>query len=197
VVKAEDVVGICAVLASGGIRLWLTGGWGIDALLGEETRPHKDLDIVILLDDVVRLRELLMRDGFHLKELWPENAWVIDAQGVEVPTAFVLQDASGRELDVHAFRLDQQGDGIPAWANDEGLAFKMEDLAGEGLIAGRAVRCVSPGAQLLCHAGYELPAVQRGDLERLCGRFGLADPTEHSRRGPSDARQAGMPATDR
>ncbi|MEM6356356.1 MAG: hypothetical protein AAF844_11840, partial [Pseudomonadota bacterium] len=27
--------------------VWLDGGWGIDALIGRQTRPHEDVDIVI------------------------------------------------------------------------------------------------------------------------------------------------------
>jgi hypothetical protein len=28
-------------------RLWIDGGWGVDALLGSQTREHGDLDVVI------------------------------------------------------------------------------------------------------------------------------------------------------
>jgi lincosamide nucleotidyltransferase A/C/D/E len=27
-----------------GIEIWIEGGWGVDALLGEQTRPVADLD---------------------------------------------------------------------------------------------------------------------------------------------------------
>ena len=40
-VRAEDVVSIYRSLSANNIQVWLTGGWGIDALLGEQTRPHK------------------------------------------------------------------------------------------------------------------------------------------------------------
>ncbi len=65
-VSAEDVIHIYQYLQINGIPVWLSGGWGIDALLGEQTRLHKDLDVIMLLDDVVRLRELLGRAvDFH------------------------------------------------------------------------------------------------------------------------------------
>ncbi|MBM3190371.1 MAG: hypothetical protein FJZ90_16840, partial [Chloroflexi bacterium] len=131
-VRADDVVGIYQRLGADGIQVWLTGGWGIDALLGQQTRPHKDLDVLMLVDDVVRLRELLGADGYGLKELWSENRWSVDAQGAEIATAFVLQDAAGRQIDVHAMRLDERGHGLPAWADGEGLVFQRQDLAGEG-----------------------------------------------------------------
>jgi len=114
-VRAEDVISIYRSLSANNIQVWLTGGWGIDALLREQTRPHKDLDVIMLLDDIVQMRELLGRDGYGLKELWSENRWVVDSHGTETPTAFVLQDSAGREIDAHAMRLDDRGNGIPAW----------------------------------------------------------------------------------
>ena len=155
-------------------------------MLGEQTRPHKDLDVIMLLDDIVQMRELLGRDGYSLKVLWSENRWAVDAQGSETPTAFVLQDSEGREFDAHAMRLDDRGNGIPAWADDEELVFKREDLAGEGMIAGFAVRCLSPKMQMLCHTGYDLPDVQLRDLALLHERFGLEYPDE-----PPRLRQSG------
>jgi ribosomal protein S18 acetylase RimI-like enzyme len=174
-VSAEDAVLIYKLLAANGIPTWLTGGWGIDALLGEQTRPHKDLDIILLLDDTIRMVNLLDREGYRLKEVWSENCQAVDAQGNETATAFVLHDAGGREIDVHAMRLDDLGNGIPAW-EAEGFYFKQEDLAGEGEIAGLAVRCLTPQAQVECHTGYALPEAQRGDLQRLEAKFSARRP---------------------
>jgi len=137
--------------------MWLSGGWGIDALLGEQTHPHKDLDVLMLLDNVVRMRELLGRDDYGSKELWSENRWAVDAHGLETATAFVLQDSEEREFDAHALRLDDEGDGIPAWEEAEGLVFKKQDLGGAGTIARVSVQCLSTEMQVVCHTGYELP----------------------------------------
>lgn len=176
-VRAEDVVHIYQHLAAHSIQAWLTGGWGIDALLQEETRPHKDLDILVLVDDIVPMRDLLGRAGYGLKELWSENSWVVDSRGAEIPTAFVLHDSAGREVDVHAMRLDHRGNGVPAWAG-EGLVFKKEDLAGEGMIAGCAVCCISPQMQMRAHTGYDLPQEHSRDLELLHERLGVEYPDE-------------------
>lgn len=170
-IRAEDAIDLYQRLADHNIQVWLTGGWGIDALLQEQTRPHKDLDILMLADDVVHLQDLLGCAGYRLKELWSENRWDVDSQGTEIPTAFVLQDTEGREVDAHAIRLDLRGYGIPAWVAGE-LVFKPEDLAGEGVIAGVAVRCISPDMQVVAHAGYDLPQEQAHDLELLRERLG-------------------------
>jgi lincosamide nucleotidyltransferase A/C/D/E len=145
----------------------------MDALLAEQTRPHKDLDLIVELDDVVRLREVPSEEGFQLKELWSENAWAFDSLGAETATAFVLIDAGNRETDLHAVRFNDQGLGVPAWADREGLGFRKEDLAGEGAIAGRPVRCLSPAIQVKCHTGYELPAAQVREMELLREGFGV------------------------
>ena len=158
----------------------MSGGWGIDALLGVETRPHKDLDVIMLLDDVDRLRELLGYDGYHLKELWSENRWAIDAQGAQTATAFVLQDAAGRELDAHAMRFNERGNGVPAWEAPNGFIFKWQNLMGVGMIAGFAVQWITPEQQMLSHTGYALPETHLRDVVLLHEKFGVEYPDENS-----------------
>jgi lincosamide nucleotidyltransferase A/C/D/E len=184
-VCAEDVIQTCQMLLNNGIQTWLTGGWGIDALLGEQTRPHKDLDVIMRLNDVIRMREILGHAGYVLHEIWIENRWVSDVQGVETPTAFVLQDAEGRQVDAHAMLLDDQGNGIPAWEADEGFTFTKQDLGGKGTIAGFAVQCLTPEMQVLCHMGYELPEKQLRDLELLHDKHGVEYLIRDSRLQPS------------
>ena len=60
--------GVCwksiATLEQAGVRVWLDGGWGIDALVGEQTREHDDLDCVIALSDAEIARDALAVLGF-------------------------------------------------------------------------------------------------------------------------------------
>jgi lincosamide nucleotidyltransferase A/C/D/E len=170
-VSAGDVIGIYKRLLMNGIQVWLTGGWGIDALLGEQTRDHKDLDMLMLLEDVMRMRELLSAYGYGLKEIWSENRFITDSDGVEVATAFVLQDLRGCEIDAHALHFDDIGKGYPAWDSTEGFIFRKQDLSGEGKIAGYAVPCTSFEMQIKCHKGYVLPEKQVNDLKLLNKKF--------------------------
>jgi lincosamide nucleotidyltransferase A/C/D/E len=39
-----ELLHLCDIAA---IPVWLDGGWGVDALLENQTRPHKDVDIVL------------------------------------------------------------------------------------------------------------------------------------------------------
>jgi lincosamide nucleotidyltransferase A/C/D/E len=46
-VDSRQVLGVLEMLTAEGIVGWLDGGWGVDALLDEQTRPHADVDLVV------------------------------------------------------------------------------------------------------------------------------------------------------
>src|SRR4030095_8994065 len=96
-----DVIDFYIKLENLGIQIWIDGGWGVDALLGQQTRPHKDLDIAIQQKDLPKFREFLA--GRNYKEIKTEEAR---------PHNFVLADDEGREIDVHVIVLDEKGNGI-------------------------------------------------------------------------------------
>lgn len=52
-------------LEAAGVELWVDGGWAVDALLGEQTRDHDDLDVVVAARHEPLLRETLGRLGFR------------------------------------------------------------------------------------------------------------------------------------
>jgi lincosamide nucleotidyltransferase A/C/D/E len=49
------------------------GGWGVDALLGRQTRPHKDLDVLVPVDDLADLERVLGRHDFTRTLIWEEE----------------------------------------------------------------------------------------------------------------------------
>src|SRR4030042_6600018 len=61
---AAEVLELVKLFEQNQITVILDGGWGVDALLGEQTRRHADLDIVIEYKDVTRLRVLLEARGY-------------------------------------------------------------------------------------------------------------------------------------
>lgn len=187
--RAEDVVALYSLLVERGVQLWIDGGWGIDALLGEQTRPHKDFDALVHFDDLATLTDVLARRGFTLTEIWEENRWVAHAAplplisratraGSEVATAFVVRNSVGHELDVHMLTLDRRGYGIPAWNAD--IIYPPDALSGRGVLAGTPVRCLSPQMQMATHTGYALQAKDLQDVRRLHERFGIAYREEHT-----------------
>jgi lincosamide nucleotidyltransferase A/C/D/E len=40
-IDAADASRIVGQLEAAGLVVWLDGGWGVDALLGRQTRPHR------------------------------------------------------------------------------------------------------------------------------------------------------------
>jgi lincosamide nucleotidyltransferase A/C/D/E len=182
--KAEDVVELYTLLLEHGVQIWIDGGWGVDALLQEQTRPYKDLDAFIAFEDLPTLTAVLSQHKFSLKEIWSENHWRQHNEHVqlirrndhsgEVATAFVLKDPVGRELDIHVMYVDEHGSGTPAW--DCTVTFSPDALQGHGVIAGLRVRCLSAAMHMRTHTGYELQHKDRQDLRRLQERFGLNDP---------------------
>ena len=61
---SRDVLALYEQTNGAGITIWIDGGWGVDALLGKQTRAHKDLDIAIERKDVPAFRMLLERQGY-------------------------------------------------------------------------------------------------------------------------------------
>jgi lincosamide nucleotidyltransferase A/C/D/E len=161
----RDAGRLCRLLDQHELRYWVVGGWGVDALLGEVTREHNDLDLLLVGSQHATTWRLLHDHGFALAYTWEEN---VDVPGDLVegtqPTAYVLRDSEGRELDVHV--LDEcEGVPRPIWSTDRPLVDGALDA--RGWIDRTEVPCISVEMQLRAHEGYELPAPQLADVDRL------------------------------
>jgi lincosamide nucleotidyltransferase A/C/D/E len=161
---SADVIELHSKLNSLGINTWIDGGWGVDALLGKQTRPHADLDIVIPQDDVTRLRQLLGARGYRDVQRDDTSVW-----------NFVLGDDQGHEVDVHVIVLDGNGNGLYGPIENGGM-YPAASLTGAGTIGGAAVRCISPEWLIKFHSGYELKQKDFDDVAALCEKFGIANP---------------------
>jgi lincosamide nucleotidyltransferase A/C/D/E len=166
---ADQLKALYVDMEAHGVRLWLMGGWGVDALLGRQTRPHHDVDVLVEVAGLEGFRERLDQLGFEFKYLWDDETWwVSDAswsRTEEQPTAFVWGHPDGREIDVHVLRLDDDGGVSTLWTCP--YRFSTDDLEGRGMIGGHPVRCLTPEAQLAAHTGYELPPHHLADLRLL------------------------------
>ena len=99
------------------------------------------------------------------------------AEPPELPAFYVLVDPRGRRVDVHLVVFDEHGNGWQQLRSGDAWGlYPEEGLRGEGTIAGRAVRCLTPELQLRHHLGYEWGEQDRRDLALLAERFGLALP---------------------
>lgn len=159
--SAADVVFVVDLLEAAGIDCWLEGGWGVDALLEEQTREHDDVDMVVEVARVLLMMELLAGHRFELHHGWPPNK------------NFVLRDPGDRLVDVHPVTFDDKGRGAYIMDNGETWLFPVQGFTGRGTVAGRPVKCMSPEVQVICHSEYELDDDDRHDMHLLRDRFGV------------------------
>lgn len=165
--EAQDVLDVMSVLDAAGITAWIDGGWGVEALVGAQHRDHGDLDLVV---DIERLDDLVsaMADvGFTV---------TID----ERPTRMALADRSGRNLDLHLVRFDEDGDAWQAAAGPDGsdAKYPAADLT-FGWVGGKRVECISAGLQMRHHSGYAPTEVDRADVRLLFEHFLETLPPEY------------------
>jgi lincosamide nucleotidyltransferase A/C/D/E len=150
-----DVLEVIDDLTDAGVRAWLAGGWGLDALVGAQSRPHKDVDLVIDEADAAAAEARLVARGYErIPEALPGTRryvpWSL------MPHRVFMRDREGRTLDLHPVRT-AEWPGVP----EVPRAFTL------GTVAGRDVGCLSVAAQAVTHQGYELLDEQRPDLELL------------------------------
>ena len=165
---AADVLEILGCLRTAEVAVWLDGGWGVDALVGEQTRPHDDLDLVIALANAAAAQEALAALGFLVVE-------------DERPTRFVARDDRDRRVDFHTVVFDEDGGGTQHLQDGTAWRYPPEGFAGRGQIAARPVACLTPEVQLLCHLGYQPDAADRHDMRLLADRLGLSLPAPYTR----------------
>jgi lincosamide nucleotidyltransferase A/C/D/E len=163
----DDVCAFLALTDALGMRVWLDGGWAVDAHLGGQTRAHSDLDIVIEQRHVDMLVNRLLADGFAPVPRDDTRAW-----------NFVLGDANGREIDFHVVALGGDGRGTygPPANGDFYPAHALNSVAE---MCGREVSCTSPEWLVASHTGYRLKDEDRADVAALCARFDIALPNEY------------------
>lgn len=166
--RAGDVLEVLDALEHAEVPAWLAGGWGIDALLGEVTRRHGDLDIVVDLRSERQARAALYRIGYRtVDERAEAGRWM--------PLLSVLRDRAGRTVEVLPVRTsNDQTDSADS-------LFARPGAFSEGWLAGRTVRCLSARTQLTVHQGYEPTSSDRRDVARVCERYGLRVPPPYDK----------------
>lgn len=144
------------------------GGWAVDALLGEQTREHSDLDLWVSATGFERLVVAFAQCGLDRLFPWPGDR----------PWNFVLHDGGHLRVDLHVY----EPVGEDSWHYGSvagGALFPAAALEGSGTIADRPVRCDAPGWAVRWHSGYPVRDVDRHDVPLLCERFGIELPVEY------------------
>ncbi|GAA1605352.1 nucleotidyltransferase domain-containing protein [Actinoplanes couchii] len=169
VMTAGDVVAVLNALDDYQVEVSVAGGWAVDALLGEQTREHADLDLWAPATHLEWLLRALANRG--LDRVFPCPG--------DRPWNFVLHDGDRRRVDLHLY--ERLPDGRLHYGSAvDGTVFEAGALGGCGEIAGRRVRCEAPEWAVRWHTGYPPRAADRHDVPLLCARFGIPLPADFS-----------------
>ena len=161
-VRIEDASEIIRFALQNGIKVYLDGGWGVDALLGRETRIHNDIDLFVEMRNYHDYIRIIKENGF-----------------VEVPMEYttdnhtVWKDDKQRIIDLHCFAFSD--DGILY----DGDTFPLGTFSGKGKIGDITVSCIEPLSQVMFHLGYEHDENDVHDVLLLCAEFDIAIPDEY------------------
>lgn len=161
----KSILYLYNLLKNYNIEIWIDGGWGIDALLGKQTRVHSDLDIVIEEKNLDKSLKILSELNFNLSDNDEYKKW-----------NFVLINQEFK-LDFHVITFDDKGNGIygPVANN---VSYPNYAFGETGVIGGQTINCISPKYQLESHSGYKLREKDIFDIRNLCNKFNLVLPEE-------------------
>jgi lincosamide nucleotidyltransferase A/C/D/E len=138
---ATKVLAVLAALKDAGCPCWISGGWGVDALVGRQTRPHRDLDLAIDAGREAAAMGALAALGYTVETDWR-------------PVRVELVEPGDGRVDLHPVAFgDADGDGRQAGLDGAWFDYPRGDLT-TGTIGGRTVPCISPRLQLVFHRGY-------------------------------------------
>lgn len=161
---AEYVCELYERLEEQGIPIWIDGGWAVDALLGEKTREHGDLDIALEHKYVLPMRDYLESRGYSEVKRDDASQW-----------NFVMEDESGHQVDFHSFVLDDSGKLI------DGIKYPEGSLTGTGKILNLEVRTIDPEhmVSFLAPWVHKWPEKYLPAIAVLCKRYEIPLPPEY------------------
>ena len=162
-VRKEDALEIIKLALDNDIKLYLDGGWGVDALLGKETRVHNDVDIFIEKRQE-SLFLMLLKEKDFVEKIYPYTT----------KYHTVWQDKQGRIIDLHIFEKDIENQIV-----FEGEKYPEDIFDGVGKIGGIEINCIPAKYQVPFHLGYEFDEKDIHDVLLLCKKFNIPIPDEY------------------
>ncbi|MEV0783009.1 amino acid transporter [Streptomyces sp. NPDC050423] len=158
--SASDVLSVLSLLREAGTDVVIAGGWGIDALVGEETRPHQDLDLLHRREQEPALVAALVAAGYAQTVDWR-------------PVRFVLSHPSGSGIDLHPLEFAPDGSATQSSFDPrEPFRYPAECFV-TGTVGGTPVRCISVRQQVEFHQGYDPGPADLHDMALLRREFGV------------------------
>jgi lincosamide nucleotidyltransferase A/C/D/E len=149
----EQMLAVLDTVGSLGCQFWIEGGWGVDALVGRQTRPHRDVDIDIDGTFEEEVLMALVQMGYAIESDWRPNRVELGAP-------------DRGWVDVHPLVLDEEGNARQAALGGGWHEFPRSFFT-VGRLGDMSVPCCSIEAQRLFHSGYELREADQHDLAVL------------------------------
>jgi lincosamide nucleotidyltransferase A/C/D/E len=160
--SATDVGTVLGIAQTAGFdRVWIAGGWGVDALVGCQTRIHSDLDLAV---DVTQMAL------DHLLRAFGRHGYVVEADWRPSRVALVADGTP--QVDLHPLVFDAQGTGWQANVDGQKPFRYPKEAFAQGLIDGRVVECLSVAQQLRFHHGYVQRERDNHDIALLAAVIG-------------------------
>jgi len=162
-VSITDAKQILGLAIGAEVKVFLDGGWGVDALLGYQTRIHNDIDIFVEKKDYQNFVQTIKDNDFYEIK-------------VEYTTSnhTVWEDEKKRIIDLHCFEYTDDDEILY-----EGDFFPSEIFSGKGRIDEIEVSCIEPYSQVMFHLGYEFDENDIHDVKLLCEAFHMEIPEEY------------------
>lgn len=126
---------------------WIAGGWAIDLHLGRQTRPHEDIDVLILRDDQLAMQHALR--GWDLHAADPPGSLRRWRPGEVLPAG--VHDIWCRRTPGSPWSLqlmiDDASDGIWSYRRDTRIQRPVDEL--DGYACHGDPRVLAPEIQVL------------------------------------------------
>jgi lincosamide nucleotidyltransferase A/C/D/E len=154
--EADELVRVCSALEDAGLQFWIAGGWGLDLLVGCQTRQHSDLDVV--LDDFWRTLDdfdlIITPLGYERLAPLSGTIWF--------PDVIVYEDTRGHHIEVTSIHWRNVSRAAEPSESDRDQyedsphapAALLAQCTATGVIDGLDVPIVSLYAQKMFHGGY-------------------------------------------
>ena len=141
--QLELIRELFAECESRNLRIWLLGGWGIDALLGRISREHNDIDILAEASSKENLLAAIEHIGGESAD--KPMGWRFCKNNVRVDVTFILYAADGTPIS----DLKKEDPNVYPWPPS---SFPDEC---NGRLPSLSCRAISWEAQYVAKAGYK------------------------------------------
>jgi lincosamide nucleotidyltransferase A/C/D/E len=158
--ELTELLRLCAALSDEHLPYWVAGGWGLDALVGCQTRRHRDLDLVVhpFRENLPKVAALLTSLGYERKTPLGGTLWFPDAE--------VYVDDRGHDVQVLNINwgivttvgmlLSPVGTAESESTDERNpvMQLLLEQCTSTGILDGVSIPTLSVTAQQLFHLGY-------------------------------------------